>query len=76
MLSGEIINPSLAGRSYYKLDGYCYFELDTGDILKLSYKDCLEVFLTIAEAAPEMDGLPEDRDEKYFELADRLGVVA
>lgn len=66
----EIIQLKLSGRSYYKLDGYFYFELDTDDVLKLSYEDCLEVFLTLGDNA----GMA-DRDAKYLELADRLGVT-
>lgn len=46
--------------------GYCAFPLVTGERLVLSVKDCLEVFLTVADGMPPSFG----RDEIYYRMAD------
>lgn len=60
---------SFSGTPYHDLKGNCYFPTESGETLKLSSADCLEVFSTVADAAP----VPFNRDEIYYQMADALG---
>ena len=52
----------LSGKSYYTPDGRNFiFETTDGDMLHFSREDCLEMFLTLADAAP----MPFDRDKLH-----------
>lgn len=54
--------------SKYDLKGNCYFKLTNGGTLKLSAKDCLEVFNTLADIAI----MPFDRDRISEQMEEKL----
>lgn len=48
----------------------CYFKLLSGDRLTISWRDCIEIFCTVADNMP-----PDfDRDGIFYEMLDKLGL--
>lgn len=54
----------------YNVTGDCFFKTTNGDTLRLSHKDCMEVFITLSDVYT----MPFDRDDIAQQIADTLGI--
>lgn len=73
----KTIELKLADKSMYN-STHCMFALENGDILKLCYADCVEIFATVSDAldvpgwekmAEQMDDAVEERNRVTYERA-------